>query len=75
MQRADGVRFDIQCVGGQWFYRFERHRIGPFESRAEAASAAKRFLYCLYLRRLRTAALSRSAKSRVVNRPRRLSQY
>ena len=51
---------DVEHHSGVWYFRYRRRRLGPFQSENEAITAGKKFLYCLYLARLRKAATQRA---------------
>jgi len=59
MRTAHEQELDVESRHGAWFFRYRRRRLGPFESENEAVTAGKKFLYLLYLARLRKAATGR----------------
>ncbi|MAS06890.1 MAG: hypothetical protein CL534_19700 [Ahrensia sp.] len=59
MRTVHDKELDVEYRNGLWFFRYRRRRLGPFESENEALIAGKKFLYLLYLARLRKAATGR----------------
>lgn len=59
MQTSDEREIDIEGRDGRWYFRYRSHHMGPYGSYEHAIQAGKKYLYILYLRRMRVAALER----------------